>query len=109
MQCVSIVSVKFDQESISAIKDIKRRQNLTTALSLVMPAGTMANIFLGNGVLKSSFVILTTDFEALAKAIASLPAIQRKVIRDIATMQAILHTGQESTFWKGVADGCEIN
>ena len=78
-------------------------------MSQAMPFGTMANIFLGNGALKSSHNIMATDFETLAKAMASLPAIQRKVIRDIATKQAVFHIGDQSKSWKGVVDGCEID
>ena len=46
----------------------------------------------------------------LAKALKSMPAIQRKVIHDIATRQAILHMGQfkEKMFWVGVAEGCGV-
>ena len=74
-----------------------------------MSIGTMANIFLGNGALKSAYNISQTDFEAFARAMAALPYMQRKVIRDIAREQAIYHTGKESTFWMGVADGCGID
>ncbi|VAW87226.1 hypothetical protein MNBD_GAMMA18-981 [hydrothermal vent metagenome] len=77
-------------------------------LSRAMPFGTMTNIFLGNKVAISSFNIYQTDFEALAKALAALPAIQRRVIQDIARRQAVYHVGQQAKFWKGVADGCEI-
>ncbi len=75
-------------------------------LSTTLPAGMMVNIFLGNGVLKSSYSITQTDFEALAKAMKSVPAIQRKVVKDIAMMQALSHSGRESKFWKGIANGC---
>ncbi|MCF6236924.1 MAG: hypothetical protein L3J70_11240 [Gammaproteobacteria bacterium] len=109
MKCIPIYDVKFDSSSIAAINDIKRRRNLTLVLSQVMPFGTMANIFVGNGALKSSYNIKQTDFEALAQAMASLPEIQRKIIRDIAKIEAVSHIGKESTFWKGVADGCKIN
>lgn len=109
MQCTSIYDLNFDQKSIDAIEDIKRRNNLSKVLSRVMPFGTMANIFLGNGPLKSAHNITRTDFEALAKAMAALPAIQRKVIQDIARRQAIYHVGREASFWKGVADGCGID
>jgi hypothetical protein len=73
-----------------------------------MPVGAFTNIFLGNGVLKSSYNITQTDFVTLAESIRGLPAIQRKVIRDIAAMQALSHIGKEFRFWRGVADGCRI-
>lgn len=68
----------------------------------------MVNIFLGNGELKLAYSISQTDFEALAKAMASLPAIQRKMIRDIAGQQALYLSGKEAQFWKGVVNGCNF-
>ncbi len=68
----------------------------------------IVNIFFGNGVLKSSYNITQTDFEALAKAMKSVPVIHRKVVKDIAMMQALSHSGKESNFWKGIANGCGI-
>ncbi len=109
MQCMSVSNVTFDKRSLAAIQEIKRRSELFRMLSKVMPIGTMANIFIGNGVIKSSYNISQTDFEALAKAMYALPAIQRKVIRDIATMEAIYHFGAETEFWKGIANGCGFN
>jgi len=109
MQCIPIYGLNFDQESVNAIKDIKRRNELFLVLSRVMPFRTMANIFLGNGALQSAYNISQTDFETLAKAIAALPALQRKIIHDIAAMQFLTHSGRESKFWKGVADGCGLN
>ena len=108
MECIFVNDVTFSQESVDAIEDIRRRSQMTVALSKIMPVGVMVNIFLGNGVLKSSYNISQTDFESLAKAMASLPVIQRKVIRDIAMMQALSHSGKEAQFWRGVADGCNI-
>ena len=103
-----INDVKFSQGSIAAIKDIRRRGHMLAALAKIMPAGIMINIFLGNNTLKSAYKVSQTDFESLAKAMAPLPTIQRKIIRDIATMQALSHSGKESQFWREVADGCSI-
>jgi len=109
MGCISIDNVKFDQESIRAIEDIKQKKEFAQALNVAMPLGAMANIFLGNRVPEVGVSLAMTDFEVLAKAMKSMPAIQRKVIRDIATMQAIFHMGKESLFWRGIANGCEIH
>ena len=68
----------------------------------------MATIFVGNKPLHSSYNISQADFKALAKAIHSLPSIQRKVIRDIAAMQALERIGKEAKFWNGIANGCHI-
>jgi len=92
MQYISINGLEFSKESIDAIKDIRKRSQMAIVLSKVFPAGAMVNIFLGNGTLKSAYNISQTDFVALAKAMVSIPAIPRKVIRDIAMMQALSHT-----------------
>lgn len=106
MQCVSIDSLVLSSRSLVAIKDIERRTHLSSVLKRVMSAGTMVNIFAGNGVMKSGFFVTQTDFEALSKAIAALPNITRRVIRDIADRQQLLRSGKEREFWRGVANGC---
>jgi biotin transporter BioY len=108
MKCMPINNITFDHDSLEAIREIRKKRQLLATLAIVMPVGTMANIFLGNGVLKSSYNITQTDFATLAKAVHGLPAIQRKIIRDIAAMQALSHFGKESMFWRGIADGCSI-
>ena len=108
MKCVFINDVKFSKESIEAINDIRRRSQFATALSIAMPTGVMLSIFLGNKSLQSAYNISQTDFKTLSKAITSMPSIQRKVIYDIAAMQALTHSGKESQFWRGIADGCDI-
>lgn len=70
MQCGAIEGVEFDQRSLDGIEDIRHRISLSKSLSMLMPFGTMANIFLGNGVLKSGHNIYHTDFVALAKAMS---------------------------------------
>jgi len=108
MKCVSVNGLIFDTESLEAIKVIRRKSNLSVILSRIMPIGTMTNIFLGNGILKSSYNISQTDFEALAKAMQSLPVILRRVISNIAREQQLYHFGNERKFWKGVENGCGI-
>ncbi|MBL1261800.1 MAG: hypothetical protein COB33_014885 [Thiotrichaceae bacterium] len=108
MKCVSINELKFDKESLAAIKDIRRRSNLSILLSRIMPTGTITNIFLGNGLLKSSYNISQADFEALAQAMQSLPVILRRVISNIAREQQLYHSGNEREFWVGVENGCGV-
>lgn len=108
MRCESMLGISFDRASKNAINDIRRKNQMARILSIVLPAGVMANIFIGNGVLKSSYNITQADFVALEKAMKSVPVIQRKVVKDIAMMQALSHSGKESRFWKGVANGCRV-
>ncbi len=87
---------------------IQRKSNLSVILSRVMPLGTLTNIFLGGGVLKSSYNISQADFEAFAKAMQSLPVILRKVISNIAREQQLYHSGNQKEFWKGIENGCGV-
>lgn len=108
MQCVSIENVTFTQSSILAIEEIRRVRKAWSTLFKILPAGIMLTIFAGNKPLHSAYNISQTDFEALAKALDSLPKIQRRVIRDIATIQALERVGAEAKFWRGIANGCRI-
>lgn len=109
MQCIPINDIRFSQESIAAIKLIRKKNQLAVVLVTVLPAGAMVNIFLGNGSLQSSYNVYQTVFESLAKAMVSVSPIHRRVIQDIATRQALFSAGKESLFWRGVADGCAIH
>lgn len=108
MQCVSLDEVKFTQSSKAAIEEIRRVSKAWNTLSKILPGSVMLTIFAGNKPLVSAYNISQTDFETLAKAMKSLPAIQRKVIRDIAIMQALERGGKEGKFWRGIANGCDI-
>jgi hypothetical protein len=110
MKCVPVEDVTFDEKSIEAIEDIKRRTELAEILPTVMATGVMVNIFAGKGALKSAYNIAQTDFEALAKAIAALPHLERVVIRRIAQRQQLdlYRSPKEVEFWKGVEYGCSI-
>ena len=44
----------------------------------------------------------------MAKAMASLPSIHRRVIYNIAAMQALSTSGPEAKFWKGIVNGCQF-
>ena len=108
MECLSIDDVNFTRSSIDAIDDIRRVTKAWDTLSTLIPSGVMLTIFVGNKPIVSAYNISQTDFLSLAKAIQSLPAIQRKVIKDIASMQALERTGKEAKFWRGIANGCGI-
>jgi len=108
MQCISLESVRFTQSSIAAIEEIRRIRKAWSALAKIIPSGVMLTIFAGNKPLHSAYNVSQTDFETLAKAMDSLPKIQRRVIRDIAVMQALERGGKEAKFWKGIANGCKI-
>ena len=47
MECIAINGLVFDKESINAIEDIKRRNELFVTLSKVMTYGTLLIFLLG--------------------------------------------------------------
>ena len=108
MQCVAMSEVRFSSASIDAIKDIRRRNELVNVLALALPAGVMVSIFAGNKPLMASYNISQTDFATMSKAMASLPAIHRRVIQNIAGSRALSTTGNESRFWRGIYEGCHL-
>lgn len=114
MECIPINGLVFDQQSIDAIEDIKRRNDLFIILSKVMTYGTFFTIFAGKGSKGSGLMtahnIKQSDFEMLAKALKGMPLIQRKIIQDIALRQVILHMSKhkERMFWTGIAEGCSV-
>lgn len=108
MECVSVDEVVFTQSSKIAIEDIRRVIKSWGLLSKIIPGGVMLTIFAGNKPLVSAYNISQTDFELIAKSLDALPVIQRKIIEDIAIMQALERTGKEAKFWKGIVNGCSI-
>lgn len=111
MNCRTLSGVKFGKRSREAIDEFRSKQQLSRILRRLIPVGTMATIFVGNDALKVSYSIYSTDFQAMAQAMASLPAIERRVLANIANLAALDTTGQESEFWRqvayGVINGCD--
>lgn len=108
MKCVTLNDVHFSPSSINAIKEIRRQIKLHKALSVIIPAGSMMVIFLGNGALQSAYNIAQTDFESLAQGMSSLRLMQRRAVRLQASMQVLETSGKEKNFWEGVLHGCNI-
>ena len=68
------------------------------------------NIFAGNGMVEASYALYDTDFETLAKSMTSIPAIQRKVIQNIADMMWLsVSDNKEKQFWRAISRGCRFD
>lgn len=113
MDCINLTGVNFGSRSLEAIEEFRRKHQLARMLRTMLPAGAMVTIFLGNDTLKASYSIYSTDFKALADAMQSVSAIERRVLLDIAQYAALDTTGAESKFWvqvsKGINNGCTYN
>ena len=48
MECQDINGLKLDADDWDVIEDIRRRQRAGNMLEIIMPAGALATIFLGN-------------------------------------------------------------
>lgn len=113
MPCqASITGIHFGPRSQEALRAIREKHHLSLMLQALIPAGTMANIFLGNDALKSAYNVSSTDFEMMARAMAAVPEIERAVILRIARMAALDTQAQESAFWRefarSVSQGCSV-
>jgi len=110
MKCPDIGQIKFSQTSINAINDIRNRQLLSSALLATMGAGTIFNIFtLGSSLPETSFSVYSTDFKAMADAMASVPAITREAISRVSFQAQYDAKGyKEQQFWEAVREGCSV-
>lgn len=111
MSCPEIKGLTFSASGIKAIEEIRRVQDLGKALTVLMASSVLMAIFLGKegleGPLGSAWNISQTDWNTWSHAMASVPLITRKRVRDIAAQEYFkLFSGQEREFWKTVADGC---
>ena len=109
MDCPNIGNVTFSQMSKDTIEDIRRRKDLSNALIKLTGAGHVINIFLGNGMLESTYSLYSTDFETMANAMAQVPGITKRRISDIAEMTALkVSDYKERQFWLAVSSGCSV-
>lgn len=71
--------------------------------------GSWANIFVGNGMLEMTYTLESTDFEDMAKKMATVPRITRKMVEKIADMTYLrVSDHKEKQFWSAVSYGCSI-
>lgn len=110
MKCPDIDSLEFSERGKLAIKEIRRIKDLNQWLSITIVGGTFANIFAGNGMIKSDYNLKQTDFDKFAEGLKSSPNVARNIIDRISKYESIkAKTNKERLFWKAVAKGCKAN
>ncbi|MGO3391795.1 hypothetical protein ACT3S9_19835 [Pseudoalteromonas sp. AOP31-A2-14] len=107
MICPDISDLEFSERGKLAVKEIRRIKGVNQWLSSAIVVGTFANIFAGNGMIKSHYNLTQTDFNSFNKALRDSPSIARQTIKTISGLQAIrAKTSKERQFWKAVYNGC---
>jgi hypothetical protein len=60
-------------------------------------------------VLKSTYTIYSTDFEAMSRAMAGVASITKRRIDDISRLAHLAVTDyKEKRFWQAISDGCSV-
>ena len=108
MECPDISSLKLDRADEEALEQIRRAQRAGNLLEVVMPAGVMATIFLGNNAAQATYNIHSTDWVLFARAMSTLPDMIRARVSQVAKIRIL--TGslsyEQRQFWDAVDKGC---
>lgn len=100
MRCPDIDNLEFSERGKMAVKEIRRIESLNKWLSVAIVGGTFANIFAGNGVIKSGYNLSQTDFDKFSKGLKSAPEIAKRTIHNIAKWEQVkAKTNKERLFW----------
>lgn len=108
MDCPTISGLKLDSEDREALDAIRKAQRNGNMLEILLPAGVLTTIFLGNNSAQVTFNVHSTDWVLFAQSMSKVQPIVRKTISKIAQMQR-LRTGlsyEQRQFWKAVDNGC---
>lgn len=109
MECPNIDGLKFSQVSIDAIEEIRQKKILGDLGIISIGIGSWANIFVGNGMLEMTYTLDNTDFEDMARKMAVIPRITRKMVEKIADSTYLrVSDYKEKQFWSAVSYGCSI-
>ncbi len=108
MKCPSIYGLKLGEDDWEAIEDIRRRRRAGEMLQVIMPAGVLATIFLGNNSAQATFNISTFDFALFTKAMSHAGNIVRSSIEKEARLQYLApgKSYEQRQFWKAIYSGC---
>ena len=110
MECQDIKGLKLDADDWDVIEDIRRRQRAGNMLEIIMPAGALATIFLGNNAGQATFNISGFDFVQFTKAMIKIDGIVRGRIEYHARIQYLIpgKSNEQKQFWKSIAQGCGV-
>jgi hypothetical protein len=97
-------SVKFEPCCKEVLKNLRDRQEAGAHLRRFLLAGPFALMF-GVHPLDGLFVIASTDWDLLKKAVNAVPTIVRSRCYDVAILHSFEHqSGDLSYFWTQVAE-----
>ncbi len=108
MKCPSISRLKLDRADEEALKEIRRIQRAENLLEVVMPAGVMATIFIGNNAAQATYNIHSTDWVLFARAMKTLPDMVRVRVSQVAKLRVLSGdlSDEQRQFWGAVEKGC---
>lgn len=110
MECPNIGEIKLSGRSVEAIDEIRRIRQVADRLAVVMSAGIVANIFVGNGLLEASYTFYDIDFEQFSKSMKGIPAIAKKRVQDEADRAWLdVSNYKEKQFWRAISSGCTVH
>lgn len=109
MECKPVRNLKLDSKDREALKTIRKAQRNGKMLEIIMPAGVMATIFLGNNSAETTFNIATTDWARFAKSMQAIGPMVRRTINQTAQLQLLRHelSTKQRQFWRNIRNGCE--
>nr|WP_297401306.1 hypothetical protein [uncultured Marinobacter sp.] len=108
MDCPTISGLKLDSEDQDALESIRKAQRNGNMLEILLPAGVLTTIFLGNNSAQVTFNVHSTDWVLFARSMSKIQPVVRKTISNIAQMQR-LRAGlsyEQRQFWEAVDNGC---
>ncbi len=111
MSCPNIIDMSLDEESISTLERISKKKNISARLSAAISIGVFNSIFTKNKAPVAAFNVTQTDWKLYSRAMAALPAIQKRAIQKEIDLMIIHYQIKDYDhkhvqFWKGMKDGC---
>ncbi|OEY65480.1 hypothetical protein [Marinobacter sp. X15-166B] len=109
MECPTISGLRLDSEDLEAIEAIQKSQRNGNMLEIMLPAGVMTAIFLGNNSAQAAYNIHSTDWVQFAEAMTRISPMVKNRIVTISRMQR-LRAGlsyEQTQFWRAVEAGCQ--
>jgi len=80
MDCPTISGLKLDSEDQEALEAIKKAQRNGNMLEILLPAGVLTTIFLGNNSAQVTFNVHSTDWVLFAQSMSKIQPVVRKTI-----------------------------
>lgn len=107
-ECPTIIGLKLDQTSISAIKELKEKAKLTQIVGKAISFSLVVDMFFSRNVPTVSVNISQTEWEVFAEAMAGIPKIHRHEVVQVSIKQELrlYKDPKQRAFWRGIRNGC---